>query len=83
MTPAERVERMIYLVRGDKVLLDQDLANLYGVETRAVMQAVKRNADRFPSDFSFRLTDEEFANLKSQIVISSWGGRRTVPYAFT
>ena len=64
-------------------MLDADLAALYGVETRALVQAVKRNLGRFPEDFMFQLTPEEAANLRSQIVISSWGGRRTPPYAFT
>ena len=66
------------------MLLDADLAALYEVETRALIQAVKRNPDRFPADFMFQLTDPEWRGLKSQSVISSsWGGRRTVPYAFT
>ncbi len=65
-------------------MLSPDLADLYQVETRALVQAVKRNMDRFPEDFMFQLTSEEFAVLKSQIVISSWGGaRRGTPYAFT
>ncbi|MBZ5538624.1 MAG: ORF6N domain-containing protein [Acidobacteriia bacterium] len=65
-------------------MLSHDLAKLYEVEARALVQAVKRNGDRFPSDFMFQLTVEEFANLKSQIVISSWGGlRRSTPFAFT
>jgi hypothetical protein len=65
-------------------MLSMHLAEMYGVETRALVQAVKRNADRFPEDFMFQLTAEEFENLKSQIVISSWGGlRRATPYAFT
>ena len=65
-------------------MLSPHLAGLYGVETRVLVQAVKRNIDRFPEDFMFQLTDEEFANLKSQFVISSWGGsRRAKPYAFT
>jgi hypothetical protein len=81
--PAERIERCILLIRGEKVMLDADLAQLYGVETRTLLQAVKRNADRFPPDFAFQLTPEEFDNLRSQIVISSWGGRRYPPYAFT
>jgi hypothetical protein len=81
--PAERIQQCIYLIRGQKVLLDEDLARLYGVQTRALNQAVSRNADRFPEDFVFRLTAEEFANLKSQIVTSSWGGRRKPPRAFT
>jgi len=79
----ERIERAILLVRDEKVILDQDLAELYGVETRVLVQAVKRNIDRFPADFMFQLNDEEFSDLKSQIVRSSWGGRRTAPYAFT
>ena len=64
-------------------MLDRDLAELYGVETRALVQAVKRNIDRFPSDFMFQLNKDEFADLRSRIVTSSWGGRRTAPYAFT
>jgi hypothetical protein len=80
----ERIVRLIVVVRGQKVILDFDIAALYGVETRAVIQAVKRNAARFPADFMFHLTAREFANLRSQFVISSsWGGRRTLPYAFT
>ena len=64
--------------------MSHHLADLYGVETRVLVQAVKRNMDRFPEDFMFQLTGREFANLKSQIVISSWGGsRRAKPYAFT
>lgn len=64
-------------------MLDQDLAKLYGVETKVLNQVVKRNIERFPEDFMFQLTEEEFRNLRSQIVTSSWGGRRTPPYAFT
>ncbi len=64
-------------------MLSSDLADLYGVEPRVLMQAVKRNATRFPDDFCFQLTNEELADLRSQIVISSWGGARTLPYAFT
>jgi len=81
--PPERIESAIYLIRKEKVLMDHDLASLYGVQTKALVQAVKRNPERFPSDFMFQLSDEEFANLKSQIVTSSWGGRRRPPYAFT
>jgi len=81
--PAKRIEKVIFMIRNEKVILDQDLADLYGVETRAVVQAVKRNKERFPKDFMFQMSDEEFKNLKSQIVTSSWGGRRTAPYAFT
>lgn len=78
-----QVARRIYLVRGQSVMLSSDIAELYGVEPRAVVQAVKRNPERFPDDFMFQLSGEEFSNLKSQIVISSWGGSRTKPYAFT
>src|SRR5437870_2360322 len=84
LLPPELIERRIYLVRGHKVMLSPDLAALYQVEPRALVQAVKRNADRFPVDFMFQLNETEFRNLKSQIVISSWGGaRRARPYAFT
>jgi len=82
--PAERILHSIHVLRGERVLLDVDLASLYEVETRVLVQAVKRNLFRFPADFMFQLTDQEWANLKSQTVISSsWGGRRTAPYAFT
>jgi hypothetical protein len=81
---ASQIEGKIFLIRGQKVMLSPDLAQLYGVEPRVLVQAVKRNRDRFPEDFMFQLTDREFTNLKSQIVISSWGGsRRATPYAFT
>ena len=80
----EQIESIILFIRGHKVMLSPHLADLYGVETRVLVQAVKRNMDRFPEDFMFQLTDREFTNLKSQIVISSWGGsRRAKPYAFT
>ena len=79
----ENIEAKILTVRGCKVMLDADLAELYGVETGALNRAVKRNIDRFPEDFMFRLASEEFANLKCQIGTSSWGGRRTLPFAFT
>jgi hypothetical protein len=82
--PPERIERFILLIREQKVLLDMDLAELYGVETRTLVQAVKRNQERFPDDFMFQLSVEEWDNLRSQIVISSFhGGRRYPPYAFT
>jgi hypothetical protein len=77
------IRSKILLIRGQKVMLDVDLAELYGVETRVLNQAVKRNPERFPEDFMFQLTDEEAENLRSQIVTSSWGGRRYLPYAFT
>jgi hypothetical protein len=64
-------------------MLDSDLAELYGVETKSFNQAVKRNLDRFPEDFMFQLTENEFENLRSQIVTSSWGGARYLPMAFT
>ncbi len=80
----QRVESRIVVLRGLKVLLSPDLAALYGVEPRVLVQAVKRNLDRFPPDFMFQLSDSEWENLKSQSVISSWGGaRRANPYAFT
>jgi len=72
----------IVVLRGYRVMLSVDLAALYGVEPRALVQAVKRNAERFPPDFMFQLTPAEAENLKSQSVISSWGGVRTPPYAF-
>jgi hypothetical protein len=87
-----QIESKIFLIRGQKVMLDADLALLYEVETKVLNQAVKRNIERFPEDFMFQLSAEEFANLRSQsdtsnlrsqIVISSWGGARTPPYAFT
>ena len=78
------IEHCIVLLRGHNVMLSADLAKLYGVEPRVLVQAVKRNQERFPSDFMFQLTQEEFRHLKSQVVISSWGGiRRAAPYAFT
>ena len=77
------IQRKIYEIRGVRVMLDRDLAELYQVTTGTLNQAVKRNIKRFPTDFMFRLTPDEFTNLKSQIVISSWGGARTIPYAFT
>lgn len=80
---AEQVGQRIYTVRGQNVMLSTDLAGLYDIEPRVLIQAVKRNPERFPNDFMFQLTNEEFANLKSQFVISSWGGRRAAPYAFT
>jgi len=83
--PVERIQRAIYLIRGEKVMLDADLARLYGVETGALKRAVKRNADRFPPDFMFELTRQESENLRCQNGISSsrHGGVRYRPYAFT
>lgn len=85
MDEAEVVRSKIYEVRGQKVMLDRDLAAMYGVETRALNQSVKRNAERFPNDFMFQLTDEEVENWKSQIVMSNSVkmGMRRNPYAFT
>jgi phage regulator Rha-like protein len=79
----QTIQNLIYDIRGQKVMLDADIAELYGVETRMLNQAIKRNTNRFPKDFMFRLSQKEFTNLKSQIVTSSWGGRRKLPYAFT
>jgi len=83
MIPDELVMNKIYLIRGQKVMLDRDLAGVYDVETKVLNQAVKRHASRFPGDFMFQLTRKEFENLKSQFVTSSWGGVRKLPYAFT
>ena len=85
LIPVERIEHAILLIRGHKVILDRDLAQLYGVETGALNRAVKRNMDRFPADFMFQLTAEEAQNLRFQFGISSsaYGGRRYLPYAFT
>ncbi len=79
----ETILPSVFVTRGVRTMLDSDLAALYQVETKQLNQAVKRNIDRFPSDFMFQLTKEEFEILKSQSVTSSWGGRRTFPYAFT
>jgi phage regulator Rha-like protein len=83
LIPEELIERKIFLLRGQKVMLSIHLAKLYGLEIRMLIQAVKRNTERFPEDFMFQLTEIEYRNLKSQFVISSWGGRRHPPYAFT
>jgi len=79
----ERISQAILLIRGHRVMLDSDLAEMYGVATKVLVQAVKRNGDRFPEDFMFQLSSEEFDRLRSQFVTSSWGGRRYPPYAFT
>jgi|SRR5437870_4320425 len=82
--PVELIERSILFIRGHRVILDADLADLYGVPTKVLNQAVKRNRDRFPPDFMFPLNQKEFDILKSQFVTSSqWGGRRIAPYVFT
>jgi hypothetical protein len=83
LIPLEQIEQKILLIRGQKVMLDSELARLYGVDTRALNQAVRRNHDRFPGDFMFQLTRSEFANLKFQFGTSSWGGTRKLPRAFT
>ena len=77
------LQTKIHEIRGSKVMFDFDLAILYEVETRTLNQAVKRKIMRFPIDFMFQLDEIEFENLKSQIVTSSWGGSRKLPYAFT
>ncbi len=85
MVPAERIERIIYVIRGQRIMLDRDLAMLYGVQTHNLNKAVMRNVARFPSDFMFQLTKEEWKVLIFQIGISKKGrgGRRHLPYAFT
>ena len=81
--PDEIISSKIYFIRDKKIMLDKDLAELYGVITGNLNKAVKRNISRFPEDFMFQLTKDEFDDLIFQIGISSWGGRRTPPYAFT
>ena len=81
--PDEMVMNKIYLIRGQKVMLDSDLSALYQVETRRLNEQVTRNKERFPEDFMFQLTVDEYENLISQFATSSWGGRRKLPYAFT
>jgi len=81
--PSERIISRIFLVRGRKVMIDRDLAELYEVKTKVLNLAIKRNISRFPLDFMFQLSEKEFKNLRSQIETSSWGGRRYLPYAFT
>ncbi len=81
--PEKTITDKIYIIRNQKVMLDRDLAALYGVETRVLNQAVKRNIGRFPEDFMFVVSKVEFDNLISQIVTSSWGGTRKIPFAFT
>jgi len=73
----------IYLIRGQNVMIDSDLAELYQLETKRINEQVKRNLARFPEDFMFRINEEEFDNLKSQFATASWGGRRNLPYVFT
>ena len=85
LIPSERIEKAILLIRGEKVILDSDLAKLYGVSTKRLNEQVRRNTDRFPADFVFRLTQEEFEGLRSQFATSKKGrgGRRHFPHAFT
>ena len=82
--PVERIERSILLIRGQRVMLDANLATLYGVETKQLKRAVRRNINRFPKDFMFQLTEDEFGKLRSRFGTSSWGGphrARPIPYA--
>src|SRR3989344_9652427 len=81
--PDETIYRKIFVIRDQKVMLDNDLAELYQVDTKRLNEQVKRNNDRFPVDFMFQLTKSETNNLKSQFATSSWGGKRKPPYAFT
>jgi hypothetical protein len=83
LIPLERIQQQILLLRGQKIILGQHLAELYGVPVKVLNQAVRRNRERFPDDFMFQLDTVELDNLKSQIVTSSWGGSRMAPYAFT
>ena len=83
MDDLQIIQNKIYEIRGQRVMLDRDLAAMYGVETKRINEAVKRNIKRFPDDFMFRVNRQEFANLKSQFATSSWGGVRKLPYAFT
>ena len=81
--PSEKIDRSILLLRGQKVMLDADLAVIYGLKTSRLNEQVKRNISRFPEDFMFQLTEDEFSNLMSQIATSSWGSRRKMPFVFT
>ena len=81
--PRERIEQTIFFIRGHRVMLDADLADLYGVETKVFNRAVARNMDRFPDDFMFRLNKKEHENLRCHFGTSRWGGRRYRPYVFT
>ncbi len=78
-----KINDKIYQIRGLQVIFDTDLADLYDVKTKVLNQTVKRNSERFPENFMFQLTGYEYQSLRSQFVTSSWGGRRTLPYAFT
>ena len=83
LVPRERIEQTILVIRGHRVMLSADLAELYGVETKAFNRAVTRNMERFPDDFMFRLTKKEYEDLRYHFGTSRWGGRRYLPYAFT
>ena len=83
LIPVESITDKIFMIRGHKVMLDRDLAELYGVETKRLKEQVRRNISRFPEDFMFVLTNQEVRNLRSQIATSSWGGTRYIPMAFT
>jgi hypothetical protein len=83
MDDLKNIQSMIFEIRGYQVMLDADLARIYHVETRRLNEAVKRNIGRFPLEFMFQLTKDEYANLMSQFAASSWGGRRKLPFAFT
>jgi hypothetical protein len=83
LIPQEIIEKRIFMIRGHRVMFDKDLAKLYKVPTKVLIQAVKRNKKRFPDDFMFQITSAEFLDLRSQFVTSSWGGRRYLPYVFT
>ena len=80
---AESITSRIHFIRGMKVMIDRDLAELYGVETKRLKEQVRRNISRFPEDFMFVITNQELRNLRSQIATSSWGGTRYIPMAFT
>ena len=77
------IQKHIFEIRGQRVMIDKHLSELYGVQTKVLIQAMKRNINRFPNDFMFQLTESEYENLRSQFVTSSWGGTRYLPYAFT
>lgn len=83
MLPDESIMSKIWFIRNEKVMLDRDLAELYEVDTKVLKQAVRRNIDIFPEHFMFELTENEFINLRSQTVTSSWGGQRYLPFVFT
>jgi hypothetical protein len=83
IVPIEEIQQRIFIIRGHRVMIDADIAVLYGVTTKRLNEQVKRNLKRFPSDFMFQLNEKEFENLRSHFATSSWGGRRYLPYVFT